>query len=52
MGLDFVLLASSAPLDIVCDLLVHLWPLVEFFDFPDHFISSGVSCCGVIVDFL
>ena len=52
MGLDLVLLAGSASLDVVHDPLIHFWPLIEFLDFPECFISSGVSSGGVIVEFL
>jgi hypothetical protein len=52
MGLDLVLLAGGASLDVVRNPLVHLWPLVEFSDFLECFISSGVSGSGVIVEFL
>ena len=51
MGLDFVLLTGGASFDVVHDPLVHLWPLVEFLDFPDCFIPSGVSSSEVIVGF-
>ena len=52
MGLDLILLASGAPLDVVHDPLVHSRPLIEFFGFPDYFISSRMSSCGVVMDFL
>ena len=52
MGLDFVLLACGASLDVVCDLLVHPGPLIEFFDFPKCFISSRMSSGRVVMEFL
>ena len=52
MGLDLILLAGGASLDVVRDPLVHSGPLIEFLDFPDCFISSGMSSSGVIVEFL
>jgi hypothetical protein len=52
MGLDLVLLAGGAPFDVVRNPLIHLWPLVEFPDFSECFISSGVSGGGVVVEFL
>ena len=51
MGLNFILLAGGAPLDVVCDPLIHFWPLIEFLDFSDCFISSRVSSCRVIMGF-
>ena len=51
MGLDLILLAGGASLDVVRDPLVHLWPLIEFLDFPKRFIPSRVSGGGVIVEF-
>ena len=51
MGLDLVLLAGGATLDVVCDPLVHFGPLIEFFDFSDSFISSGMSSSGVVMGF-
>ena len=52
MGLDFILLASGTPLYVVCDPLIHSWPLIELLGFSDHFISSRMSGHGVIVEFL
>jgi hypothetical protein len=46
----FILLASGASLDVVCDPLAHPWPLLVLFGFADCFVSSGVSCCSVVVD--
>ena len=49
MGLDFVLLAGCASLDIVCNPLVHFFPLIEFFSFSDCFVAAKVACCRVVV---
>ena len=51
MGLDFVLLVGGTPLDVVCDPLIHFWPLVEFFDLSDCFISSRMSSHRVVISF-
>src|SRR6266436_9317412 len=50
MSYDFILLACCASLHIVCYPLSHPRPWQDFCCFPNCFISSGVSCCGVVVD--
>ena len=52
MGLDLILLAGGTALDVVCNPLIHLWPLIEFPNFSECFIPSGVSGGRVIVEFL
>ena len=52
MGLDFILLAGSASLDVVHNPLVHLQPLVQFLDFPKCFISSRMPGSGMIMELL
>src|SRR6267142_1511138 len=46
---NFVLLADRAAFDVVSDPIIHCWPLIELFCFPDRFISAQMSGCHVIV---
>jgi hypothetical protein len=45
----FVLLACCTFFNIVCDPLVHSWPLVPSFGPSDGFVTSWVSCRGVVI---
>src|SRR6266403_5422587 len=47
---DFVLLAGCAAFYVVCDPLPHPCPWQDFRSFLDRFISSGMSCGGVVMD--
>src|SRR6267142_2989503 len=49
MGDDFVLLTDSASFDVISDPIVHRWPLIKLFCFPDCFVSARMSGCCVIV---
>ena len=51
MGLNLVLLAGGTTLYIVGDPLVYFGPLIEFLDFSNCFIPSGMSGSRVIVGF-
>ena len=51
MGLDLVLLASGTSLDVIHNPSIHLWPLIEFFDFSNCFILSRVSGGGMVMSF-
>jgi hypothetical protein len=46
----FILLASGTSFDVVCDPLVHPWPLFVLFGFPDRFISPRVSRYLMVMD--
>src|SRR6266436_6657762 len=50
MSHDFVLLADCASFHVVCYPLSHPCPWQGFCCFLDCFISSGVSCHGVVMD--
>src|SRR6266404_5501266 len=47
---DFVLLTVCASFYVIRYPLTHSDPLPYFSGFSDGFISTWVSCCGVIVD--
>src|SRR6266850_3142778 len=49
MSNDFVLLTGCAAFDVISDPIIHRWPLIDLFCFPDHFISARMSGCHVIV---
>src|SRR6266850_4473269 len=46
---NFVLLTDSASFDVISDPIIHGWPLVKLFCFPDCFVSARMSGCHVIV---
>src|SRR6266436_10405192 len=50
VGHDFVLLTGCAAFYVVCDPLPHPRPWQDFRSFSNCFISSGMSCGGVIMD--
>ena len=49
MCVYLVLLAGGAPLDVVHDPGIHAWPYISCSSSPYRLITSGVSCCQVIV---
>jgi len=50
VGQNLVLLTGCAAFYIVCDPLSHPSPGQDFYGFSNRFVSSRVSCGGVIVD--
>ena len=46
---DFVLLAGCASFHIVRDPFLHLGPPIFLLCFPEGFILSWMSCCGVVM---
>src|SRR5712671_3355926 len=46
---DLVLLTGGTAFDILRYPLVHSWPGLVLFGFADGFVSSRMSCCGVVV---
>src|SRR6266404_997753 len=50
VGYDFVLLTGCAAFYVVCDPLPHPCPWQDFCSSSNRFISSGVSCGGMIMD--
>ncbi len=49
MGEDLILLAVGTSFDVVWYPLAHAYPFVYFSSFPDGFISSQVSSCGMVM---
>src|SRR6266478_3224116 len=50
MGQNLVLLADCASLYVICYPLAHPCPWQDFSHFVNCFVSSGVSCRGMVVD--
>ena len=50
VGHNFVLLADRTAFYVVCDPLPHPCPWQDFCSSSNRFISSGVSCGGMIMD--
>ncbi len=50
MSYDLILLADCTSFHVVCYPLSHPRPWQDFYCFPSCFISSGMSCHGVVVD--
>src|SRR6266404_4487435 len=50
MSHDFILLAGHTSFHVVRYPLLHPRPWQDFCCFPNRFVSSGVSCHGVIMD--
>jgi len=47
---DFVLLTVGTSFDIIGYPLVHAWPFKYFSSFPNGFVSSWMSGCGVVIN--